>query len=326
MEQLGARAMLTATAFYLDPTVANPIIDTTSKIWHVGYPTGPLGTWVNGTSSIAVIQGAVSTDQITVAASVTARDIIFGLGGPYSLYFPAGASHRISGGTVSFQSTLTINVAAIAMAEINSTMVGAGGLKTTGTGTLIVSSASNAYSGGTNIAYGTLKLMKDPSTQSGAALGTGAVLIGTAGVLDLNGCPLTVSDFGDDATADGYGGTVTDTSSGVRGSPVGVTVLTIAVPSGQTDTFTGSIDDLHGNDGGSSSASIRLVKTGAGTLDLGGTYDTSSDFTGGTELDRGKLVLGSSQALGTFTDGQYPSLKVNGGELDLNHWGSSSAL
>ena len=136
-----------------------------------------------------MIQNAA--DTITVPGDVNIGSITFGSGGPYTLNFHAGALHLISGGTVSSQSTLTINVPPATTAEIDSTIIGAGELVTSGTGTLIVASAANSYSGGTDVAYGTLQLQKDPNLLTGCAFGHGPVTIGQYGVLDLNGCPLT---------------------------------------------------------------------------------------------------------------------------------------
>ena len=72
--------------------------------------------------------------------------------------------------------------------------------------------------------------------------------------------------------------------------PVGVTVLTIADTS--PETFSGSITDSFASLAGNWT-SIRLVKSGTGTLTLGG----DDSYSGGTELDEGTLVLGNYAAL-----------------------------
>ena len=96
-----------------------------------------------------------------------------------------------------------------------------------------------------------------------------------------------------------------------RGATTGVTLLTI--DNSTDDTFTGSIRDSYSSQN-LDAGSIRLVKTGSGTLTLGRPPDTDSTFSGGTELDAGTIVLGSAVAFGVNS----PSLVVNGGELDLN--------
>ena len=62
-------------------------------------------------------------------------------------------------------------------------------------GTLVLASATNTYSGPTNIAYGTLQLHKDPTLLTSASLGTGPLTIGTDATLDLHGCSITVNSL-----------------------------------------------------------------------------------------------------------------------------------
>ena len=148
-------------------------------------------------------------------------------------------------------------------------------------GSTVILGANNSYSGGTDVQNGTLKLAKDPTSGAGALLGTGTVTVESGATLDLNGCYLTMNSLSGD-------GTITDTSSGPGvASPVGVTVLTIANSSG--DTFSGSITDSY-SIYNPNVASIRLVKSGAGTLILGG----GGTYSGGTEIDGGTLQLASA--------------------------------
>ena len=147
-------------------------------------------------------------------------------------------------------------------------------------------------------------MTKDATLHAPARLGSGPVTV--YGTLDLNGQPLTLTSLS------GYG-TVEDTGSDFQGPlDVGaVTVLTLDIPSSFTasspDDFAGRISDFsypYGN-------SIRLVKTGAGTL----TLDVGGSYTGGTELDGGEIALGTTSAT---LGGSESSLVVNAGTLDLN--------
>ena len=159
----------------------------------------------------------------------------------------------------------------------------------------------------------------DQELQSPPSLGTGPVNIGPNGVLDLHGCPLTIAylkTIGARRRVAKVNGMIEDLSTGT-----GVTVLTV-----DSGAYGGNID-----------GSIRLVKAGAGNLDLGWmelglTAGTNSTFTGGTEIDgTGEVVLESSEFSVTVNNqttnyngplgGSGASLVVNSGTLDLNGFG-----
>ncbi len=93
-----------------------------------------------------------------------------------------------------------------------------------GGGTLILG-GNNRFCGGTDVQDGTLPLDNEANSRAGASLGTAAATIDSIATLDLSGCPLTLSSFRDYTRGDG--GTIRDDASGLRGSPVGVTPLTI---------------------------------------------------------------------------------------------------
>ena len=157
---------------------------------------------------------------------------------------------------------------------------------TSSSGTLILASSANDYSGATEIVLcSILQLQTDPDSNSGALLGTGQVTVN--GTLDLNDCPLHVGvaerrplrdDHGYDFRAD-LGDGLDHRQHLARDVQ--------------------RLDYRH---------VYRLVKSGTGELDLGG----YSSYTGGTELDAGTVVLESSSAL------PNGDLVVNGGTLDLN--------
>jgi hypothetical protein len=71
---------------------------------------------------------------------------------------------------------------------------------------------------------------------------------------------------------------------------------TLAPASFTTLTIAGSIDDENGSASGYSADKAGLVIDGPGTVDLTG---TGSDFTGGTTLEAGTLILGAARAAGT---------------------------
>ena len=140
----------------------------------------------------------------------------------------------------------------------------------------------------------------------------------------MNGCSLTLNGLYDDTDTQGQGGTIEDTSTGLNGSPAGATVLTIAVPNGVTEDFSGNIDDSYSTTN-RSAASIRVVKTGGGEFDLGGD-DCESTFSGGFLLADGRLVMECSDTDKATTSplGSNPAMEIQRGTFDLN--GHETAL
>ena len=223
---------------------------------------------------------------ITIPAGIVAGTITIGSGGPYELVFPAGASHVISGGTFSLESSVTISVQSQATAEIDSTIIDTtnsipGELVSKGTGTLILGNPDNSYSGGTQIAFGsTVQLTNN------ANLGQPTNPLQLIGTLDVNGCGLTVGSLTG-------GGTVENSS--------GLVTFTVATDSA-LDTFSGKI-----------TGAIDLQTAGSGVLALAGT----DSYTGSTYIVSGTLQLDSDAALPSLND--YTDLTISSsGVLDLN--------
>ncbi|RFC45582.1 MAG: Autotransporter-associated beta strand repeat-containing protein, partial [Verrucomicrobia bacterium] len=145
-----------------------------------------------------------------------------------------------------------------------------------GDGALILSSTRNAWTGGTNIGGGTLRLGASNVIPDGLAT-PGALNIGSAasgawsgaGVLDLNG-------FNDTINGLTGSGVVDNTAAGASTLTVGNT--------NATSTFAGTIR--------SSAGTLNLVKTGTGALTLTG----ANTYTGTTTVNQGTLTLNFSGA------------------------------
>jgi autotransporter-associated beta strand protein len=141
---------------------------------------------------------------------------------------------------------------------------GSGGLTKIGSGMLSLS-GSNSYTGGTTINQGTLQL-GGPS-----ALGSGGLIVGSNGTLDLNSFGLTLPWLNGSA-----GAVITDNSTPAN-QPTS-TILAVNIVSGGS-TYAGSITKgINGQD-------IAVVKGGLGMLTLAGT----SNYTGGTTINQGVL-------------------------------------
>ena len=151
-------------------------------------------------------------------------------------------------------------------------------------GTWVLGDANthNTYTGGTQIANGTLKLGTDNAIPAGTALTLGGPT--SAGTLDLNGYSLDISSL----------------ASG--GSLVGTTIVNSTVRGGRVPLVTWAVNDADqsynadlGLNAGGARNNYTLAKAGAGTLTLSG----YSYYTGGTRVQAGTLAIGRERALPT---------------------------
>ena len=191
-------------------------------------------------------------------------------------------------------------------------------------GTLQLTSAINSYSGGTFIngsvqqqsgtVQGTLMLGIDPTLHAPATLGVGGLTFGDSGILDLNGCSLTLTSLV--ATVYGTEG-ITDTSNSSGTSRAPVTVLTLDIPQppdpNDTDTYEGRISDLPWTGLTAMEPAIRVVKTGAGGIFTNGDWANS----GGVEIDDGGITF-LNNGTGNAGPAAIVDLTMNGGNLDMN--------
>ena len=148
--------------------------------------------------------------------------------------------------------------------EITGAINGTGGIVVNGTGSSVLLSGANGYTGGTTITSGTLR------AGSGTALGSGDLVV-NAGGLDLNGQSLAI-------------GTLSGSSGGVIASSV-AGAASLTTNSAAFSNYLGTITD--------GSGVVSLIKTGVGELSLSG----SNSHTGGTTVTAGRIqnVFGNSQ-------------------------------
>ena len=160
-------------------------------------------------------------------------------------------------------------------ATLSGPITGSGGLSVTSSttaGTLVLSSGSNSYTGGTNIQFGTLQLGTGGVLPTGTAVvlglsNGGSSFIGTNGTLDLNGNSVTLSSL--TTSSAGPGNTVTSTST------TSTATLTFAGALNSTTVFNGLITQSI-----SAGAGLALMVT-SGTLVLG---DGADNWNGGTTI------------------------------------------
>ena len=146
----------------------------------------------------------------------------------------------------------------------------------TGGGTLALT-AANTYAGPTTISGGTVL------AAGNSPLGTGSVTLSpsSAATLLFNGAAPAIGSLSS--------GTAGGTSSILLGDAVGNNPTLLTVNNTTATTFDGAIGDLSNT---AANAVGSLVKTGTGTLTLGG----SNSYTGSTTIAGGALQLDFSQA------------------------------
>jgi fibronectin-binding autotransporter adhesin len=255
---------------------------------------------ITGTNSFPVLQISAGRLLVNNANALGAKRTIENLvtvdGGTLDLNGFSPAIGGLSGGgvvtgTITNSATATSSVLTTGSSNATTSfggriVDGAGtvGLVKRGTGVLTLS-GSNAYSGGTTLASGTIVLGNE------SALGTASSpLTLNAGTLDLRGNSVAVG-----LLTGSSGATIT---SGTTGSVV------LTANSAASSTFSGTI--------ASGLGTIGLAKQGAGTLTLAAV----NAYTGATTIAAGTLAVSSDANLGTApgsaTAGQ---LVIAGGAL-----------
>jgi autotransporter-associated beta strand protein len=165
---------------------------------------------------------------------------------------------------------------------------GAGDWTLTGSGTLVLTSTADNYTGSAIVKDGTLKL-----GGSGVLTDASALIVGSGGTLatfDLAGFNETVGILSGDST-----GMITNSLAS------STSVLTTSFASGN-QTYSGAIQD------GGVGKVVALTKLGGGSLTLSGT----NTYSGTTTLTTGTLIAGSDSAFGSGI------FSLNGGTIQAS--------
>lgn len=266
----------------------------------------PSGTWKNsgsGNDNWTTNANGTTSTQFWLANAIAVFSAGSTATGSYTVTVSSTQSVdsiRIDEGSPTFTSgtlTLTSDVPSISVASgltatFATKLAGSNGLVKTGAGTLLLTNASNSYTGNTVVSAGTLRV------------GSTSTVLPSATALSV----ASGATFAVDA-----GGTSQQVGSISGAGTLSLADTLLKVGDSTSTTFSGKITD--------SGSGATLQKIGSGTLTLSG----ASTFTGALDLNAGAVVAASSGALGAASTGNDiasgASLRLTGGitltETDL---------
>jgi autotransporter-associated beta strand protein len=254
--------------------------------------------------------------QLEGAVNVAAEPLTLSGDGPAGT---PGALRNVSGnntwgGAVTLGADSTVGGGADSL-TVSGSISGAGGLRKTGAGSLILSNA-NTYTGTTTVAEGVLNVRHGSAlggTTNGTRVESGATLEleGGISVGRTAGEPLTLLGDGVGQTGalrnrsgnNGWGGPITLGADATIGSQSGTLTVTGDISKGNfLLTVTGAGDTVLGGAGVISGTGVNgLRKTGPGTLTLSGTGVNT--YAGETVVAEGVLNIQKASALGSLLGG-----------------------
>lgn len=270
---------------------------------------------------------------INTGALLTASAVMVEAGGVLELAQTAtvaangtlSGSGQIGGAALNLAGATSLNTDATL--EVTSSLTGAGSLSKTGAGSAILSGA-NSYSGGTNIAAGSLTLTSGSAAGSGAISNSGTLIVNLSGTDTLANSISGSGGF----TKTGAGTlTLSGANSYTGATTVSQGVLQLGAGSAatfQSVVLNGGTLDLNGH----AATASGLSGTSAGTLALAGTTFTVTTPAATTQNYAGTITGDSASSLvkaGTGTlelSGTQPlatgfagDITVTAGELDVSH-------
>ncbi|HSH95408.1 MAG TPA: autotransporter-associated beta strand repeat-containing protein, partial [Roseimicrobium sp.] len=255
---------------------ANGVINGGTGTWNA-----TLTNWANSTGTInakwqggtAIFSGPAGT--ITLNSAISAQALTFNTSG----YTIAGTSILTLAGTAPEIDVTNAGDSAM----ISAPLAGTKGLKVGGAGTLILTSATNSYTGGTAVSVGTLQI--GTATVAGKINAASAVTLGQGGMLSL--VNVSSNTFANNVSTGTGGGTLNIASS-------------------NTNTLTGALTDNGTN-------LLGVTQSGSGVTILKNTQNT---YSGATTVAAGTLQIGIATAAGAIGGNSSVSL-LNSSTLSL---------
>jgi autotransporter-associated beta strand protein len=264
-----------------DQTNASHVWDATTSNWN-----NSTATWINDVTNNAIFTGA--SLAVDVNGSINVGNITFNSNG-WNIGDPT------TDGSLTFAAPSTVTVTNTADTATISANIISGSLTKAGTGTLVLS-GNNTFDGNVTVGAGILKISSN--TALGSTVGTTSVASGAALILG-NGVTVTgetITPVGNGINSTGaleaeagasatWAGTILLDSAGTR----------IGAKDGGVLTVSGVIQNGTGNTLTISGAPLAVVP---GVVIISGTSNT---YTGPTQIIRGILKIGATNALPTGT-------------------------
>ncbi|HSI15467.1 MAG TPA: autotransporter-associated beta strand repeat-containing protein [Chthoniobacter sp.] len=293
-----------------DQTNASHVWDTGTANWNGNT------TWINTTSNNAIFTGTAVT--VDVNGAINAGNITFN-----SNNWNIG--DLTSDGSLNLAAPSTITVTNLADTATISAAIASGGITKAGAGTLVLS-GNNTYDGNVTVNVGALKV--GSNTALGSTVGTTTVASGAAVIL-ANGVTVT-------------GETITPVGNGINSAGA------LEAEAGATATWAGTISlalldasnpgtRIGAKDGGVLTVS-GVIQNGTGnTLTVSGAplavvpgvviiSGTTNTYTGPTQIIRGILKIGATNALPVVTVLDVDqSTAAEDSTFDLNGFGQTVA-
>ena len=236
---------------------------------------GGKGTWNNGSNNWTNASGSTNSTweggmavfdtpggTVTLAAPINAQGLTFGSTG----YTLSGSLNLNLIGTLVVPPVISVTGAGTT-ATIGVPITGNSGLNANGAGTLILTSATNSYTGGTDISTGFVQI---GTTAAAGSIGGGTISIangGTLSLINLHGNVLA-----------------NNVTNGVA------TTGTLIVNATTTNTLSGALTD-------GTTGTLALTQSGTGTTILTSAGNT---FSGATTISKGTLQIGTATAPGSL--------------------------
>jgi len=297
------------------PTGGSGTWDLTNPLWNNG---GTLMTWSNAAGDTAVFGGDPGT--VTLGAGVTAAGLDFRVGG-----------YQLTGGTLTLDAIGggAIKVAAASRVTIDSQIDGSSGLVKLGNGTLVLTNASNTYTGDTVINAGSLVISNE-----------GALGLGTS-VVSVNGLANTGNPGFSGGSLVLYGGATGMTLNrnvSVNGRGAGAVNLSGGLVSVGSNTIAGNlvvggtssegrILATHGNT--TVSGNVRLGTSGATGLHGNGNWIISGVVSGidtlGDRFFKSGNVIGTTLWLQNTNNNFAQPLRIDSGTVRVTSVGALGA-
>jgi fibronectin-binding autotransporter adhesin len=187
----------------------------------------------------------------------------------------------------------------------------------------VLQGSNSAFTGGINLTDGANLILNNSNALSSANAVTFTPSTGAASGLYLYGRSVTIGALS--GTSAGTmnirnGSLVTDSNSPIN-SGIVRSNATLTVQQDTNTTFNGIISDGpndHGTGDTGTYYTLSLIKTGTGSLTVGG----NNTYTGGTTINSGTLVVNSALGLGAISGG----LTINAGTLEVSTGFSTSRV